>query len=42
MGWDSDPQYTPPKPPLWFWLLCGGVIALFIAAGAADQLQLGF
>lgn len=38
MGWNDDPGYTPPNPPAWFWWFVGGVIALFIVAGIADQL----
>ena len=42
MGWNDDPGYTPPNPPAWFWWFVGGVVALFIVAGIADQLGFDF
>jgi hypothetical protein len=28
-GWDKDPDYTPPAPPVWVWLL-GAVMAIIM------------
>jgi hypothetical protein len=26
MGWNSEPDYTPPNPPWWFWTLLAGIL----------------
>jgi hypothetical protein len=32
-GWDREPDYTPPNPPVWFWVLAGLAVAGVIAIG---------
>lgn len=31
MGWNEEPDYTPPNPPLWFW----GVVAAVVIGAVA-------
>lgn len=40
-GWDEDPEYGTPKPPVWWWALSiavfVAVIIVFAAASSHDR-----
>ena len=38
MGWDNHPEYTPPNPPIWFWILIAAFTILAVVGLSTDLL----
>ena len=30
MGWKDAPDYTPPEPPIWFWIVAAAITLIVI------------